>query len=116
MKRLVLASILFAAIGTLAHAAPVVGGIVCSDQETGRTCTQEVTCSAGSCNVVVTDFRDAICLPGDTVGDPVDLVGDAEGADPFCQWRVTDNGDDVAVTVTMTADDLPVELESASVE
>ena len=117
MKRLVLASILLATIGTFAHAAPVVGELVCSDAEAGRTCTQEVTCDDGTCTVALIDFRDAICLPGDRVGDPVNLTGDEEGADPFCEWTVTDNGDDAETTVTMDADDgLPVELLSFSVE
>lgn len=116
MKRLVLASILLATIGTIAHAAPVVGTLLCSDVEAGRTCTQEVTCSEGSCIVVLTEFRDAICLPIDTVQDPVNLTGDEEGADPRCVWTVTDNGDDATTTVTMDADDLPVELLSFSVE
>jgi len=56
-------------------------------------------------------------LPGDRVGDPVNLTGDEEGADPYCEWLVTDNGDEAETTVIMDADDgLPVELESFSVE
>jgi hypothetical protein len=121
MKRLLLASILMA-FGASAQAGVTVGTIDCIGQETSRTCTASLTCT-GSCttDVILNEIVDCIPLPLGTDVDVTRIVADREGTtnpSPQCVWDVTDVGGDGSTTrVTISsADGLPVELQSLSVE
>jgi hypothetical protein len=119
MKKLLLASILMA-FGASAHAVVAVGTIECIGQETSRTCTAPITCSTTcTTDTIALEIVDCIPLPlGNSTGVS-NLIADREGttADPICVWDVLDEGDQTTTRVTISsADGLPVELQSLSVE
>jgi hypothetical protein len=115
----VLAVIMLAAS---AGATVTVGAVNCGGAPPNETCSVQVNCGAGDCQVTNSTQFNATCTATPSGPPPTNqyVLGAAHlssGPDPVCEWSVTDEGDSDNVNVTIDGSDgLPVELLSFTID